>query len=60
MTIFVATDLTPVPVNPMGAEEVAAEIVRIPISEVTAHLDEIEDGKTLVGLMALLLTRSRG
>ena len=59
MTVFVATDLTPVPVNPVGPEEVAAEIVRIPITDLARRLPEIEDGKTLVGLMAVLLSRSQ-
>ena len=59
MTVFVATDLTPVPVNPIGPEEVAAEIVRIPIADLGHRLPEIEDGKTLVGLMAVLLSRNR-
>ena len=57
MTIFLATDLTPVPMNPIGPEEIAAELVRIPISDLASRLPEIEDGKTLVGLMALLLAR---
>lgn len=59
ITVFVARDLTPVPVNPIGPEEIAAEIVRIPISEVASRLHEIEDGKTLVGLMAVLLTGNK-
>jgi ADP-ribose pyrophosphatase len=59
MTVFVATELTPVPVNPIGPEEVAAEIVRIPMNELARRLPEIEDGKTLVGLMAVLLSRSQ-
>ena len=57
MTVFIATDLTPTETNPMGAEEVAAEIVRIPIADIPAMLTEIEDSKTLVGLMVLLLQR---
>ena len=60
MTVFVATDLAPVPINPIGPEEVAAEIVRIPMSDLARRLPEIEDGKTLVGLMAVLLARSQG
>ncbi len=61
MTIYVASDLTPVPLNPIGPEEVAAEIVRIPLSDLSSHLEEIEDGKTLVGIMAVLLSgRHRG
>jgi ADP-ribose pyrophosphatase len=57
MSVFIATDLTPVEARPMGPEEVAAEIVRIPIAELPGMLHEIEDGKTLIGLMALLLSR---
>jgi 8-oxo-dGTP pyrophosphatase MutT (NUDIX family) len=54
MTVFVARDLTPVPAERIGPEEVAAEVVRIPIADLPARLAEIEDAKTLVGLMALL------
>ena len=57
MTVFIATDLTPTESNPLGAEEIAAEIVRIPIADIPAMLGEIEDSKTLVGLMSLLLQR---
>ncbi len=56
MTIFIATGLESVDAQPMGPEEVAAEIVRIPIEELPARLHEIEDAKTLIGLMALLLS----
>lgn len=56
MTVFVARELTPTPVERIGPEEVAAETVRIPISEIPALLPEIEDAKTLVGLMALLMS----
>lgn len=55
MTVFIATDLTATDSNPMGAEEVAAEVVRIPIADIPGMLGEIEDSKTLVGLMAFLL-----
>ncbi|MCP4308135.1 MAG: NUDIX hydrolase [bacterium] len=55
MTVFIATDLTPTATNPMGAEEVAAEIVRIAIADIPKILSEIEDSKTVIGLMALLL-----
>lgn len=60
MTVFIATELTPVPTNPIGPEERAAEIVRIPLRDLAARLPEIEDGKTLVGLMAVLFSRSQG
>lgn len=59
MTVFIATDLTATQSNPMGAEEVAAEVVRIPIAAIPEMLDEIEDSKTLVGLMALLLRQHK-
>ncbi|MDJ0924685.1 MAG: NUDIX hydrolase [Acidimicrobiia bacterium] len=55
ITVFIATDLTAVPANPIGPEEVAAEIVRIPIADLPGRLAEIEDAKTLVGLMAFML-----
>ena len=55
MTVFIATDLTRTATKPMGAEEVAAEIVRIAIADIPGILSEIEDSKTIVGLMALLL-----
>jgi len=54
MTVFIARDLTPIPEDRIGPEEVAAEIVRIPIAEIPAWLPKIKDAKTLVGLMALL------
>lgn len=60
LTIYIATDLTPVAAQPMGPEEVAAEIVRIPVSEIPAMLPEIEDAKTMVGLMALIIDGGRG
>lgn len=60
MSVFIATDLTAVDANPMGPEEVAAEIVRIPIADLPDLMHTIEDGKTLIGLMALLLSRGAG
>lgn len=55
LTIYLATDLTPVPAKPMGPEEVAAEIVRMAIADIPKMLPEIEDAKTLIGLMALVM-----
>ena len=46
ITVFIATDLTPVAANPVGPEERAAEIVRFPIADLPELL-----------LMALLLSR---
>lgn len=60
MTVFVATNLTAVEATPIGPEELAAELVRLPIAELPRLLPDIEDGKTLVGLMALLLGRAQG
>ena len=57
MTVFIATGLEEVASQPVGPEEVAAEVVRVPIAELPALLPQIEDGKTLVGLMALLLSQ---
>lgn len=59
LTIYVASDLTPVEAKPMGPEEVAAEIVRIPLQEIPAMLPDIEDAKTIIGLMALVLDRGK-
>jgi hypothetical protein len=39
----------------MGPEEVAAEIVRIPVKDIPTVLPEVEDAKTIIGLMALVL-----
>lgn len=58
MTIFIASDLSEVETNPMGPEEEAAEIVRVPIAQIPALLGEIEDSKTVIGLQALLLHRA--
>jgi ADP-ribose pyrophosphatase len=55
LTIYIATDLTPVTAKPMGPEEIAAEIVRIPVADIPGMLPEIEDAKTMIGLMALML-----
>ncbi|MEA2002832.1 MAG: NUDIX hydrolase [Actinomycetota bacterium] len=60
MSVFIATELSPVDASPMGPEELAAEIVRIPIADLPGLMRTIEDGKTLVGLMALLLSRGAG
>ncbi len=53
--IFKGEDLEPVPIRPVGLEEEAAEIVRLPIREALRRVDagEIKDVKTLIGLHAL-------
>jgi ADP-ribose pyrophosphatase len=57
--LFVADDLEPVPFAPHGPEEEAAEIVRVPIADVSALLSDggVTDMKTLVALQWLLLNR---
>lgn len=57
MTVYLATGLTRVESEPKGAEELAAEIVHIPIADLPAMLPDIEDAKSLIGLMAFLLGR---
>jgi 8-oxo-dGTP pyrophosphatase MutT (NUDIX family) len=52
MHLFIATGLDQGEPSPDGSEEL--ELVRIPLDEVPALVDEIEDGKTLVGLLLLL------
>ncbi len=59
MTIYLATGLIATEATPIGAEEVAAEVVRVPIDEIPALLPEVEDAKTIIGLMALLLRRDQ-
>lgn len=51
VTIFAATELSPAPGE--GDEDEQIEIVRLPLAEVGARLPEIQDAKTLVGLMLL-------
>jgi ADP-ribose pyrophosphatase len=59
MTIYLASGLTATEMNPIGPEEVAAELVRVPMADVPSLLPEIEDAKTVVGLMGLLLKRAQ-
>lgn len=56
MWVYLATNLTPVGARPHGAEEEVSEIVRTPIDSVRRLLaaDEIEDAKTIIGLVAML------
>jgi ADP-ribose pyrophosphatase len=56
MHLFVATGLERGEPEPEGSEDL--ELVEIPLSEVPSRLDEIEDGKTLVGLLQLLRLRA--
>jgi ADP-ribose pyrophosphatase len=50
--VFVARDLDEGEAKPEGSEEI--ELVRVPLAEVPALLAEIEDAKTLAGLLLLL------
>ena len=54
--IYLATELEEVPMNRIGPEEEAAEVIRVPLDEVDLLLPTIEDSKTVVGLQALLLS----
>jgi len=58
MHLFLATGLEQGEASPEGTEDL--ELVRVPLFEVPALLDEIEDAKTLVGLLSLLRHRAAG
>ena len=53
--VFVARDLEEGEPDPDGSEEL--ELVRVPLAEVPTLLPEIEDAKTLAGLLLLLRMR---
>jgi ADP-ribose pyrophosphatase len=55
MHLFIATDLEQGEADPQGGEEI--ELVRVPVAELPGLIDEIEDGKTLAGLLLLLRLR---
>ncbi len=59
--LFLATDLTPADSAPAGPEEEHMQIVRIPLDEVAAVLDDgtITDAKTVIGLRAALARLNR-
>lgn len=52
MHLFLATGLEQGEASPEGSEEI--ELVRVPVDDVPGLLEEIEDGKTLAGLLLLL------
>ena len=52
MHLFLATGLEQGEASPEGSE--AIELVRVPLGEVPDLVEELEDGKTLVGLLFLL------
>jgi ADP-ribose pyrophosphatase len=51
MHLFVATGLEQGAAQPEGTEQI--ELVRVPVGDVASLLPEIEDGKTLAGLLLL-------
>jgi hypothetical protein len=52
MHLFVATGLEQGDASPEASEDI--EIVRVPRDEIASLLDEVEDAKTLAGLLLLL------
>jgi hypothetical protein len=52
MHLFVAEGLEPGAASPEDDEQL--ELVRWPVGEIAAHVEEIEDAKTLVGLLLYL------
>lgn len=56
LTVYLATGCTPVAMAPDGAEEEVAEIVHVPLNEVTGMIADgrIEDAKTIIGLLVHL------
>ena len=52
MHLFLATGLEQGDAHPEGTEDI--ELVRVPVSEIPSLLDDVQDGKTLVGLLFLL------
>jgi ADP-ribose pyrophosphatase len=50
--LFIATGLDQGAASPEGTEDL--ELVRVPVEEVPSLLEEVEDGKTLAGLLLLL------
>jgi ADP-ribose pyrophosphatase len=50
--LFIATALEAGAASPEGSE--AIELVRVPLDQVPSLVEEVEDGKTLVGLLLLL------
>jgi ADP-ribose pyrophosphatase len=50
--LFIATGLEQGEASPEGSEDL--ELVRVPLDQVQSLLDEVEDAKTLAGLLLLL------
>jgi ADP-ribose pyrophosphatase len=57
MALFLAEEVVDGASSPDEDEQV--ELVRWPVAEVAARLDEVEDAKTLAGLLLLLRRQSR-
>jgi ADP-ribose pyrophosphatase len=55
MHLFIATGLDQGDADPQDGEEL--ELVRLPLSDVPSLIEEIEDAKTLVGLLLLVHLR---
>jgi ADP-ribose pyrophosphatase len=51
--VYLATDLSPAPVNRQGAEEEHLEVVRVPLAEVEALIaaGELRDAKSIIGVV---------
>jgi ADP-ribose pyrophosphatase len=58
VTLFLAEGLEEGDASPAADEEL--EVIRRPVAEVSGAFDEIEDAKTLVGLLLLLWRRTLG
>jgi ADP-ribose pyrophosphatase len=58
MHLFFAHDLEQGAATPEDDEEL--QLVRWPVAEITSHLDELEDAKTLVGLLLYLKEHGAG
>ncbi len=53
--LFIAEDIEPAPAGDGGGEEVT--VLRWPVAEVAERLTELEDGKTIAGLLLYLRER---
>jgi len=56
--LFLATGLERGEASPEGSEDI--ELVRVPVADVAALVEECDDAKTLAGLLLLLRLRSGG
>jgi ADP-ribose pyrophosphatase len=58
MHLFIATGVEQGKSDPQGGEEI--ELARVPLAEVPSLIEEIDDGKTLAGLLLLLHLHGAG